>query len=89
MTQSDQNKQSSDVRKTAAEFDEQAASLRDAMNALTQAHADVKNAVENGDEIVSLSALTAAVDDVTAAVGAVTNYGGTSNARNVAATDKK
>lgn len=49
--------------------------LRDAMNGLTQALADVKSANDNGD-VLNLMPLTAAVDNVTAAVGAATDNGG-------------
>jgi hypothetical protein len=80
--QSELNQQASDLRTQAATFDEHAKTLRDAMNALTQAHADLKNDVENARD-VNLTALTAAVDDVTAAVGAVTNHGGISASRSI------
>jgi hypothetical protein len=76
-SQSDLNKQASDLRAEAARTTESKQQLRDAMNALTQAHADVKTAVENGHPC-DWSAFTAAVDNVTAAVSKVTDHGGPS-----------
>lgn len=62
-------------RVAKAESAETTATLRDAMNALTQAFADVKSVIGDSD-VVSLVSLQAAVDDVTAAVTASTAAGG-------------
>lgn len=85
-SQSDLDKQASDLRERAAAVDEHGKSLRDAMNALNQAYTDLKNTVEN-DNPVALTALDAAVADVVAAVGRVTHHGGPSPDRTVEAPD--
>lgn len=74
-THADLDNAAGDLRRESAELGEHKLALRDAMNGLTQALADVKSANDNGD-VLNLMPLTAAVDNVTAAVSAATDNGG-------------
>jgi hypothetical protein len=70
--ESDLNAQAKDLREATNLLDSKGAALRDAMNNLTQARADLEAVVGDSAEMM---ALRAAVDDVTAAVSAATAHG--------------